>query len=169
MDTVDNGAIHSENVVVHVCCNSVLLDESLSIEELLNILNTGEVELTNTIIFETTVDEYREMEQVLKDLKDILSHMLQSGRCYSSHTFTVDPYEPYCEKIELAWLHTDCTNILGHSWPAWGPWNSSERRHGARFVFWNEWDCYYFLFRNRACQRTHCQRGQIETMKVCKT
>jgi len=166
---VDNGAIHSENVVVHVCCNSVLLDESLSIEELLNILNTGEVELTNTIIFETTVDEYREMEQVLKDLKDILSHMLQSGRCYSSHTFTVDPYEPYCEKIELAWLHTDCTNILGHSWPAWRPWNSSERRHGARFAFWNEWDCYYFLFRNRACQRTHCQRGQIETMKVCKT
>jgi len=64
--------------------------------------------------------------------------------------------------VSSSWPHTNCTNILGHSWPTWGGWiQSGSIRHASNCGIVGAL-CSMPVARGRTCQRANCTVIQLE-------
>lgn len=141
-------------------CFSPTLDESMSLDEFLVKLNAGEVELGNIVRYETSS---LHAEAILENIDITFHHLRENELACCSIPYIV--IETYSDIMPL-WLHTDCTNILGHSWPSWGPWMQGHITHGSRCLTVGVFACSAFIHRWRECARTHCNKQQIDTSSV---
>jgi len=65
------------------------------------------------------------------------------------------------------WPWTDCSNVLGHSWSAWGTWRSTGPTNHSRFCTESNYPtCFVPSERTRWCTRTNCNMGQREQTNI---
>ena len=128
--------------IKHVCsvdCDHNVVMNDASIEAILEMLNAGYI-----------FPEYMIVEQFVEYTKNCCGLMLESANGPD-------------------WPHTQCSNILGHSWSAWTSWTGSAPpvihhpncRPGGPLVH-----CTATFRRNRFCLRTNCGRVQTEHMTL---